>query len=248
MDTKCINLFSIFTMLFPLSLGELVVNRKSQGLTTIPVDINPGVTTLILSGNFITRVAQNDMASLLLLEKLNLDYNRLNFISITAFINNTHLIQLTVINHQLLTFPVEVGGAWRSIEQIIGSLGAINMLPIKLTNLPALTRFEINTNAINNLTLGHLPSLKILYAKRCGLATFPDLSAAPALEVVGLGNNYFTEIPASAMAGLNKLCCLYLAHCGIRHLPGPRLNIKTVLSAYGDFHVKDKTAVRTSYL
>ena len=31
-------------------------------------------------------------------------------------------------------------------------------------------------------------------------------------------------------------------------IPGPRLNIKTVLSAYGDFHVKDKTAVRTSYL
>ena len=30
--------------------------------------------------------------------------------------------------------------------------------------------------------------------------------------------------------------------------PGPRLNIKTVLSAYGDFHVKDKTDVRTSYL
>ena len=29
---------------------------------------------------------------------------------------------------------------------------------------------------------------------------------------------------------------------------GPRLNIKTVLSAYGNFHVKDKTAVRTSYL
>ena len=30
--------------------------------------------------------------------------------------------------------------------------------------------------------------------------------------------------------------------------PGPRLNIKTVLSTYGDFHVKDKTAVRTSYM
>ena len=29
---------------------------------------------------------------------------------------------------------------------------------------------------------------------------------------------------------------------------GPRLNIKTVLSTYGDLHVKDKTAVRTSYL
>ena len=29
---------------------------------------------------------------------------------------------------------------------------------------------------------------------------------------------------------------------------GPRLNIRTVLSTYGNFHVKDKTAVRTSYL
>ena len=31
-------------------------------------------------------------------------------------------------------------------------------------------------------------------------------------------------------------------------MAGGRLNIKTVLSTYGDFHVKDKTAVRTSYL
>ena len=37
------------------------------------------------------------------------------------------------------------------------------------------------------------------------------------------------------------------AHTGVKP-PGPRLNIKTVLSTYGDFHVKDKTAVRTSYL
>ena len=31
-------------------------------------------------------------------------------------------------------------------------------------------------------------------------------------------------------------------------MSGPRLNIKTVLSTYGNFHVQDKTAVRTSYL
>ena len=30
--------------------------------------------------------------------------------------------------------------------------------------------------------------------------------------------------------------------------PGPRLNIKDRLSRYGDSHVKDKTAGRTSYL
>ena len=37
-------------------------------------------------------------------------------------------------------------------------------------------------------------------------------------------------------------------NCTPNQIPGPRLNIKTVLSTYGDFHVKDKTAVRTSYL
>ena len=34
----------------------------------------------------------------------------------------------------------------------------------------------------------------------------------------------------------------------LTEIAGPRLNIKTVLSTYGDFHVKDKTASRTSYL
>ena len=39
-----------------------------------------------------------------------------------------------------------------------------------------------------------------------------------------------------------------IAYKAIAWRPGPRLDIKTVLSTYDDFHVKDKTAVRTSYL
>ena len=42
--------------------------------------------------------------------------------------------------------------------------------------------------------------------------------------------------------------CLVCRAGGMLGDAGPRLNIKTVLSTYGDFHVKDKTAVRTSYL
>ena len=45
------------------------------------------------------------------------------------------------------------------------------------------------------------------------------------------------------------VCVTVCGHATIRYYrSGPRLNIKTVLSTYGDFHVKDKTAVRTSYL
>ena len=47
----------------------------------------------------------------------------------------------------------------------------------------------------------------------------------------------------ATFSALSSLCV-----GGIYWPPGPRLNIKTVLSTYGDFHVKDKTAVRTSYL
>ena len=39
-----------------------------------------------------------------------------------------------------------------------------------------------------------------------------------------------------------------IGYCKKEATPGSRLNIKTVLSTYGDFHVKDKTDVRTSYL
>ena len=68
--------------------------------------------------------------------------------------------------------------------------------------------------------------------------------------------NYFLELKFSYFAlKFTEMCSLWttgkcitltqvMAWCG----PGPRLNIKTVLSTYGDFHVKDKTAVRTSYL
>ena len=69
------------------------------------------------------------------------------------------------------------------------------------------------------------------------------------------------EIPSITTPAVNledDMCliiamgCLSCSDCYtlevLRKDPGPRLNIKTVLSTYGDFHVKDKTAVRTSYL
>ena len=47
---------------------------------------------------------------------------------------------------------------------------------------------------------------------------------------------------------VNAIGCFLDVSFYLPEPPGPRLNIKTVLSTYGDFHVKDKTAVRTSYL
>ena len=58
----------------------------------------------------------------------------------------------------------------------------------------------------------------------------------------------------AGLPSIDKICDAISCHpvlilCGgSDQKTGPRLNIKTVLFMYGDFHVKDKTAVRTSYL
>ena len=64
----------------------------------------------------------------------------------------------------------------------------------------------------------------------------------------------YTRIFFQAIAfknAVNKISAILFMRQSVhlsRPSAGPRLNIKTVLSTYGDFHVKDKTAVRTSYL
>ena len=61
----------------------------------------------------------------------------------------------------------------------------------------------------------------------------------------------FTSL-AKYIEQITEICINMILFRGIYSMinwrSGPRLNIKTVLSTYGDFHVKDKTAVRTSYL
>ena len=65
-------------------------------------------------------------------------------------------------------------------------------------------------------------------------------------------NVSITEWIAAWHVSANQILCstaILIFACGVT---GPRLNIKTFLATYGDFHVEDtaedKTAVRTSYL
>ena len=78
-----------------------------------------------------------------------------------------------------------------------------------------------------------------------------DNTALPGLS----GNNYLSIINQNIMLNASLVMKTFrnifiptMISSAYGQRPGPRLNIKTVLSTYGDFHVKDKTAVRTSYL
>ena len=58
---------------------------------------------------------------------------------------------------------------------------------------------------------------------------------------------YKSQTFGALLSGYSRCIC-FISVGQKQKLTGPRLNIKTVLSTYGDFHVKDKTADRTSYL
>ena len=209
----------VFMVLIGTSVGELIVNRVNEGLDAVPNDIHRHVTILQLNRNSITNIGDGDMADLLWLEKLYIDLNGISFISTNAFTNNIYLALLSFVGHQLTIFPIEFGGAWRSMEVVVCSVGPNAMQPVQLTHLPALKKLEMNTNHITNLTIGYAPSLKTLFAQWCGLVTFPNLSNATNLTFVHLDGNNFTQILPSAISGLTKLRRLSFSACGVRYLP-----------------------------
>ena len=71
-------------------------------------------------------------------------------------------------------------------------------------------------------------------------------------EIIGIKNTYLQQqywyMNHQMLSGVFKEPGYITVLTDVLSRSGPRLNIKTVLSTYGDFHVKDKTAVRTSYL
>ena len=209
---------SILFALFTISVGGLVVNRRSQMLTAIPTVIDPDVTILFLQNNAITRVDDGDLASLIWLEFINLDLNPISFISTRAFINNTRLTRIGLYENMLPAFPTGFGGS-RPYVVHIKFKGRIPMKTVSLSYFPVLEHFNINDNEIDSLAIGDAPSLKELFAVRCGINTFPDLSMAPKLEEVFLSDNNFSHVSQSSIMGLTRLRNFAVNSCGVRYLP-----------------------------
>ena len=175
--------------IFAISAGHLIVNRRNEKLTAIPTDINPDVTILQLEYNDVTHIEEGDLGSLVWLQVLYIGHN------------------IVMSHYTLPEFPLAFVGLWPSIVYLDVKNGELITQTVILARFPLLQRFAINDVKIK-LEMGHLPSLKEMYAQRCALDTFPNLSGAPGLEWVQLHNNNFTEVPQSALMGLKNLARL----------------------------------------
>ena len=197
----------------------IIVDRSEGNLSTIPNNIDTNVTILILNKNNIIRIDDNSLTSLVALENLKLNYNRLEFISTKAFINNIHLSELNLRGHRLSTIPPGLGGAWQRLVRVELGDGPLHIPTADVTNFPVLSKLVVDNLYTNSLILRELPSLEILLAKDCKLLEFPDLSDAPNLGKVHLHRNDFTWIPQSALAGLSRLKVLSFPNSRVMYLP-----------------------------
>ena len=91
-----------------------------------------------------------------------------------------------------------------------------------------------------------MQSIDNIYCSRHGVAILQKLCWWKSVS-----HRICTDVLCSVLSSFNVVsltpCALFTKRTAVL-LPGPRLNIKTVLFTYDDFHVKDKTAVRPSFL
>ena len=195
------------------------VDRSSENLITIPNDIDTDATTLFLSRNKITRIDDRRVSSFISLEKLQLDYNGVEFISRNAFANKFHLSELRIQGHRLSTIPRGLGRSWKNLVSFYFGHSQLHMLAVHVINFTALTVMDMNYLPTHSLIIRELPSLKYFFAQECELEEFPDLSGAPHLVVVQLHGNPFTWVPQSALASLSWLRQFIFPDCRVMYLP-----------------------------
>ena len=210
---------NIFVFLIYPTATKLVVDRSDEYLTLVPINIDSGVTTLILNENRIKRIEDTSVASLVALEVFRLDENRVNFISTNAFLYNIKLSKICIAGHSLPVIPPGLGDAGKSLVYFTLPNGRGFIPATNLTHFPKLERLSMNIVRTNSINLGKLPSLTSIYAQGCNLQTFPNLSNAPMLKLAQLHDNDFTYIPLSALAGLSHLKRLHFPDCRVTHLP-----------------------------
>ena len=208
-------------MSFVLSRGELVVERKNDGLTSVPKDINAEVTTLNLDGNAITRLENDSFGYLVSLEILYMMWNGITFIERHALEKNINLHFFDMYEHKLSILPEHLGGASQRIVTLGMQVYANDMETMQLINFLSLCKLVMSHNKVQtgNLIMESLPELEELYAPNCNLHVFPNLSAAPLLKIVQLHFNHFHSIPESATKNLSRLHTLALMGCNVTHLP-----------------------------
>ncbi|KAM4027209.1 TLR4 interactor with leucine rich repeats [Anomaloglossus baeobatrachus] len=170
---------------------------SNRGLFSVPKSshfVSPAATkTYSLGGNFITNISALDFSNYSNLQRLDLQYNQIQFIHPKAFEQLTHLEELYLGNNWLSTLTTNA------------------FMPLKKLKV-----LNVNGNKLHNISRSSLANLVSLIKLRLDSNNIQILHGSPFLGLsnllyLHLENNKITNISKNAFVGLVKLRFLSLS-------------------------------------
>ena len=170
--------------------ASMEINHAYSGLKIIPTDINPNVTNLVLSSNFISRVANYSFANLKELVTLNINRNQISYIEDGTFDMLAKLKQLKLARNCILYIPATFGDAERSLEKL-GFYEAFAQVSMKSFDFSRFTK-------LRHLNIGgnDIPREQLAPRDRQLMSTYyENTRTLPRLEALYLPQNYLESVP-----------------------------------------------------
>ena len=221
------NNFTLFTLylafLLELGLG-LTIDRQSQGLSSVPQDLDVLVTDLILKKNNILQITGASFALYTELRLIDLTKNGLTHILDGAFDNNAKLEKLIATGNDIIQLPQSFGAAKGSLTYLMlwAALHPSVITKLNFTELTKLGLLNIGDSDYRGgfdaaLLPRNLGSFCINVGK---VQAFLDFAShTPMIRIIKISTNEITYIPEKYVSGLSMLTKLSLAKNKLQSLP-----------------------------
>lgn len=187
------------------------------GLTSIPILLNPSITSLSLKANLITSVTLDELSSYPKLRHLDLSENRILSIERGAFYRLEYLKTLKLDNNLLASLGVEIFTGLNSLQLLdLSGNGLRRIATSVFSDLQQLQLLNLGENEIIEVSSGAfsgLQELTELHLDQNKLRVLPELLFNPLinLRVLDLSYNSLELLFDSTFAQLGRLEILNLA-------------------------------------
>ncbi|KAL7294357.1 hypothetical protein TKK_0012365 [Trichogramma kaykai] len=194
------------------------------GLDIVPIQLNPGLRQLDLSGNRISSLHRTfdfygNLAS------LDLSSNLVHTLGANNFQSNGHMVSLNLSSNALSTLAKNALHGLKMLRELDLSSNNISDLdPQAFRYTTELERLDLSGNSLTSLPddlLRNLHKIRVLALKGNSLLEVPspNLALAPSLEFLDLSDNLIQELGGSvAVPSLPALATLSLANNVLRSL------------------------------
>ena len=182
----------------------VTVDRRDEGLPTVPQDVTTNVTHFILISNSITHIDFNSFEYYTALIKIDLSQNPLKIIANGTFENNHQLSIMKCLKGAIESAPASFGPCTQKISMIDFRQGVTNtdvLLNFDFVKFRRLRTLNLDGVALPDLNVLPLPlSIRVISVIHAEISTLPqvDRTRFPELSWLWLGSNKLSlEIPYS---------------------------------------------------